>query len=115
MVASTVVEPSAAADTADGSAADSGVISGAALLAVTADPSRHALLQALTAGTTCVCELQAQVPVAANLLSYHLRVLREAGLIAASRRGRWVDYTIACDALGRLHAAVPSPAGGERP
>jgi ArsR family transcriptional regulator, arsenate/arsenite/antimonite-responsive transcriptional repressor len=32
--------------------------------------------------------------VAPNLLSYHLRVLREAGLVTASRRGRWVDYRL---------------------
>ena len=32
------------------------------------------------------------MPLAGNLLSYHLRVLREAGLIAGARRGRWIDY-----------------------
>ena len=82
----------------------------AALLAVAADPVRFALLEALTAGTTCVCELQEQVPVAANVLSYHLKVLREAGLISAARRGRWIDYTLADDALDRLHAALPRAA-----
>ncbi len=78
-----------------------------AVLAVIADPSRYALVQALTAGTTCVCALQTQVPIAANLLSYHLKVLREAGLITAARRGRWIDYTLAPDALDRLRGALP--------
>jgi len=32
--------------------------------------------------------------VAANLLSYHLAVLRRAGLVATRRRGRWVDYRL---------------------
>ena len=54
-----------------------------------------------------MCNLQADVPIAANLLSYHLKVLREAGLVTASRRGRWIDYALAPDALDRLHAAVP--------
>lgn len=86
-----------------------------ALLAVAADPVRYAVLQALTSGTTCVCRLQEQVPVAANVLSYHLKVLREAGLITGARRGRWIDYTLAADALDRLHAALPRPAdGGDR-
>jgi ArsR family transcriptional regulator len=84
-----------------------GQLQAAALLAVVADPNRLALLGVLTAGTTCVCELQEQVPLAANLLSYHLRVLREAGLVTAARRGRWVDYTLADGALARLHAALP--------
>jgi len=88
----------------------------AALLAVAADPVRFALLEALTAGTTCVCELQEQVPVAANVLSYHLKVLREAGLISAARRGRWIDYTLADGALDRLHGALPKALhGGDRP
>jgi ArsR family transcriptional regulator len=89
----------------------SGVASGgeeaAALLAVAADPVRWRLLSRLAAGTTCVCELQRMVPVAPNLLSYHLRVLREAGLVAAARRGRWVDYTLSDSAAQRLRAALP--------
>lgn len=93
------------------------------MLAVIADPSRYALLSALTEGTTCVCKLGERVPIPANLLSYHLKVLREAGLITAAKRGRWVDYTLAPDAADRLHAALPVPTscaagdrlGGERP
>jgi ArsR family transcriptional regulator len=88
----------------------------AALLAVVADPVRLAVLQTLTSGTTCVCELQTQVPIAANLLSYHLKVLREAGLISAARRGRWMDYSLVDGALDRLHAALPGrPCGAGQP
>jgi ArsR family transcriptional regulator len=88
----------------------------AALLGAVADPHRLRLLATLTAGTTCVCDLQARVPIAANLLSYHLKVLREAGLIVGVRRGRWIDYSLAEGALGRLHAAIPaaSPAPARR-
>jgi ArsR family transcriptional regulator len=90
-----------------------GVQAAAELLAVVADPVRLAVLATLTAGTTCVCEIQTEVPIAANLLSYHLKVLREAGLISAARRGRWVDYTLVDGALDRLHAALPGrPCGG---
>jgi ArsR family transcriptional regulator, arsenate/arsenite/antimonite-responsive transcriptional repressor len=79
------------------------------LLAVVADPVRWRLLAHLADGSTrCVCDLQPVAAVAANLLSYHLRVLREAGLVRAQRRGRWMDYTITADALDRLHVAVPS-------
>jgi ArsR family transcriptional regulator len=79
----------------------------ALLLSVVAEPSRLAILDALTEGTTCVCRLQERIPVAANLLSYHLRVLREAGLISGARRGRWVDYSLTEGALDRLGAALP--------
>ena len=84
-------------------------LTGAELLAVAADPIRWTLLTQLTAGGSCVCNLQAHVPIAANLLSYHLKVLREAALVTASRRGRWIDYALAPDALDRLHAALPAP------
>jgi ArsR family transcriptional regulator len=110
MLASTPLEVATAAS----EAAPSGIDEAAALLSVVADPVRLAVLETLTAGTTCVCELQTQVPIAANLLSYHLKVLREAGLISAARRGRWMDYTLVNGALDRLHAALPGrPCGGE--
>ena len=54
----------------------------AALLAVVADPVRLRLLEQLAqTGTRCVCNLQTDPPIASNLLSYHLKVLREAGLV----------------------------------
>ena len=82
----------------------------AALLAVVADPVRWRLLAALADAPHCVCDLQPVGGVAPNLLSYHLRVLREAGLVTASRRGRWIDYALADDALDRLRAALPAAA-----
>ncbi|MFI1991943.1 ArsR/SmtB family transcription factor [Actinoplanes sp. NPDC020271] len=78
------------------------------LLAVAADPVRWRLLAALAeAGTRCVCDLQPIAAVPANLLSYHLKVLRDAGLVCSRRRGRWIDYTLAKDAEARLRAALP--------
>ena len=77
------------------------------LLAVAADPIRWAVLERLAARGSCVCKLQEHIPIAANLLSYHLKVLRQAGLVTTSRRGRWIDYALADDALDRLRAALP--------
>ena len=86
------------------------------LLTAVADPVRWRLLAHLASGTTtCVCDLQPIAAVAPNLLSYHLKVLREAGLVTTRRRGRWVDYTIAPDALDRLHAALPAAAASDTP
>jgi len=80
------------------------------LLAAVSDPVRWAVLDRLGDGTRCVCDLRALVPVASNLLSYHLKVLRDAGLVTTARRGRWVDYTLAPDAHERLAAALPTAA-----
>lgn len=79
----------------------------AGLLSAVADPVRLQILDRLTGGTACVCDLQAEVPIAGNLLSYHLKVLREAGLISGARRGRWIDYSLVDDALDRLRGALP--------
>jgi ArsR family transcriptional regulator len=79
------------------------------LLAVAADPVRWRLLAELAAaGTRCVCDLQPVGGVAPNVLSYHLKVLREAGLVTSAKRGRWVDYTLAEDAHARIAAALPT-------
>jgi ArsR family transcriptional regulator len=78
-----------------------------------ADPIRLDILARLDDGAEhCVCELLGETGLAANLLSYHLGVLRRAGLIAARRRGRWVDYRLMPAALEDLRRAVPG--GGPR-
>ena len=79
-----------------------------ALLSAVADPVRWTVMSHLAQqGTCCVCVLQERVPVAANLLSYHLKVLRDAGLVTTSRRGWWIDYSLAEGASRRLAQALP--------
>ncbi len=83
------------------------------LLAVVAEPARWRTLASLAAnGTQCACELESVAGVAANVLSYHLKALREAGLITSQRRGRWIDYTLAPDAAARLARALPTALPG---
>ena len=71
------------------------------------DPIRLQILDKLVGCKECVCDLQEAIDIAPNLLSYHLRVLREAGLVAATRRGRWVDYELAPTATEVVAAALP--------
>ena len=77
------------------------------VLQAVADPVRWAVLAMLVEAPRCVCKIQEQIPIAGNLLSYHLKVLREAGLVTTSRRGRWVDYALAHDATERMREALP--------
>jgi ArsR family transcriptional regulator len=78
-----------------------------AVLQAVADPVRWAVLSMLADEPRCVCKLQEQIPIAGNLLSYHLKTLREAGLVTTNRRGRWIDYALAKDAPQRMCAALP--------
>jgi len=82
------------------------------LLEAVADPIRWTILSRLSSAPCCVCEIQRQVAVAPSLLSYHLKVLRESGLVTATRRGRWIDYALADGAHDRLAAALPTVARG---
>ena len=84
----------------------------AAGFAALGDPLRIRILRILEAGERCVCDLREGVDIAPNLLSYHLKVLRQAGLVRATRRGRWVDYRLAGPALETLRQAVPREAAG---
>jgi len=79
-----------------------------ATLSAVADPVRWNVLQRLSDGRACVCDLQEITGVAPNLLSYHLKVLREAHLVTTSRRGRWVDYELTEDTSQRIHGALPT-------
>ena len=67
------------------------------------DETRIAILRMLRDGELCVCELQDQLDAAQSRLSFHLRVLREAGLVSDRREGRWSYYQIVPDALAEVH------------
>ncbi len=76
------------------------------------DPARLRLLSLVAShpgGEACVCEISPAFNLSQPTISHHLKVLREAGLVSTSRRGRWVDYALAHDAAERMHAALPGP------
>ncbi len=73
-----------------------------------AEPTRLAILEVLSQGEHCVCRIQEALgDIPANLLSHHLRVLREAGLVRARRQGRWVLYALEEENLEALRKAIP--------
>ena len=64
-------------------------------LKVVADPTRLAVLRELMAGARHVGELNDVLQIDQSLLSHHLKVLRDAGLVLADRDGKAVLYRIA--------------------
>lgn len=54
----------------------------------------------------CVCEFQEQFELGQSKTSYHLRVLKEAGLVTEETRGKWAFYAIDRDAADRSLAAL---------
>jgi DNA-binding transcriptional ArsR family regulator len=58
------------------------------------DGNRLRILQILSRRESCVCELIEQIGLAQPLASYHLRRLRDAGLVRSRRKAQWVYYSI---------------------
>jgi len=77
-----------------------------ALFHALSDATRLAALDMLRDGERCVCELQDELDVAQSKLSFHLKVLKDAGLVEDRREGRWSYYTIVPDALEEAHDLV---------
>jgi ArsR family transcriptional regulator len=59
-----------------------------------ADEKRLRVLELLGSGELCVCDLAEALGVSQPLLSFHLRTLRDAGLVSARKKGRWVHYSL---------------------
>ncbi len=64
------------------------------------------LIGAHQGGEVCVCELTTAFDLTQPTISHHLRVLREAGIIGAERRGTWVYYRLVPAALERVAALL---------
>jgi ArsR family transcriptional regulator len=84
----------------------------AQLFQALSDETRLSVLEMLRGGERCVCELQDALDAAQSRLSFHLRVLREAGLVQDRKEGRWSYYALnpeRLEAASKAAAAFLSP------
>ena len=70
------------------------------------DETRLRILEHLVGGERSVSDLIVLVDVGQSLMSHHLRILREAGLVVDRRDGRWIHYAIAEPALAACRLAL---------
>lgn len=75
----------------------------AELFKAIADPNRLKVLRLLASppandcaqpGSVCACDLEGQLGLSQPTVSHHMRLLVRAGLVTATKRGKWVDYTL---------------------
>ena len=72
------------------------------LLKALAEPIRLEIIESLSTGEKCVCDLMQETDLAQSKISFHLKVLKEAGIITDRQSGRWVYYKLNIRALKSL-------------
>jgi len=79
------------------------------------DETRLQLLELLREGEQCVCDLTDALDAAQSRLSFHLKTLKDAGLVTDRKQGRWVYYALNHEALDGavrfLSELRPRPSG----
>jgi ArsR family transcriptional regulator len=66
------------------------------------DETRLEIVRLLSHGERCVCELQDVLDAAQSRLSFHLKTLKDAGLVIDRREGRWIYYSLNREALDEI-------------
>ena len=81
------------------------------------DENRLRLLERLREGEQCVCDLSDSLGASQPLLSFHLKTLKEAGLVTDRREGRWVYYALNTDTVDEMRRLLGDlkPARDARP
>jgi len=70
------------------------------------DETRLEIMERLKDGEQCVCDLTDALKSAQSRLSFHLKVLKDAGLIKDRPEGRWIYYSLNAEGLEELQAVV---------
>lgn len=97
---------------------DVGTARAAQLFHALSDETRLSILDCLRGSERCVCDLTDSLEAAQSRLSFHLRVLKEAGLVTDRREGRWMYYTLNTETLAEaaeLAQTLATPRSGRGP
>ena len=78
-----------------------------------ADEARVRIVEMLSHKERCVCELEEVLGIAQSRLSFHLKVLKDAGLLADRKEGRWMYYNLQRDTLDQIAAYTKSVKPGK--
>jgi ArsR family transcriptional regulator, arsenate/arsenite/antimonite-responsive transcriptional repressor len=70
------------------------------------DETRLEIIELLRGGERCVCELTDTLDAAQSRLSFHLRVLKDAGIVRDRKDGRWVHYELEPEAFEEIETLV---------
>lgn len=91
---------------------DAEVVAAARVFHALADPKRLGIIALLMRGERCVCDLSDVVGAKQPLLSFHLKILREARLVKNRRRGKWMYYSLDYETVEGIKKLIVSVADG---
>ncbi len=83
-------------------------------LQVLAEPRRHAIVELLSGGERCLCDISEALDVSDQLASHHVKRLRDAGIVLTSRKGLWLHCRLDPHALDRIADALSALADRAR-
>ena len=89
-------------------ATDLDIIRATSLFHALSDETRLEIIQRLLGGEKCVCDLTDALDAAQSRLSFHLKTLKDAGIVSDRKVGRWVYYTLDREVFGELEDLVRS-------
>lgn len=67
-----------------------------------ADESRMKIIDMLSGGTLCACDILEELSITQSTLSYHMKILTDSGIVNSSREGAWVQYSLNQEKMGNI-------------
>jgi ArsR family transcriptional regulator len=92
------------------------------VLKAVAEANRWRIVELLSCEELCVCHIAEELAIAQPLVSHHLKVLRDAGLVDSEKHRQWTYYRLRTgvldelgDAIGSITSCCPTPGERRRP
>lgn len=74
----------------------------ALLFKALSDETRLKIINMLSCGELCACDILRNLDISQPTLSYHMKMLTECGIVSADRRGAWMHYTLNAETVKRI-------------
>ncbi|MTD41872.1 metalloregulator ArsR/SmtB family transcription factor [Erwinia sp. CPCC 100877] len=78
------------------------------ILKAMADPKRLQIIDILSGGTLCACEVLEHFDFTQPTLSHHMKVLEKAGIVSVNKRSQWHHYTLRADFVEEFMLSMTS-------
>ena len=77
------------------------------------DPTRLRIIEILSCGELCACDILESFQITQPTLSYHMKALIESGLVIGKKRGSWMRYRLNAESLEALSAFIGEISHGD--